>query len=74
MGYKRGWPDLFFPEPRGGFHGLFIELKIKGGKVSPEQIEVNGLLNDRGYHATVCYGFEEAQQTISFYMNMPGPR
>ena len=25
----RAWPDIFFPEPRGIFKGLFIELKIE---------------------------------------------
>ena len=26
-GYKKGFPDLFFYEPRQGFNGLAIELK-----------------------------------------------
>ena len=30
-GYKRGFPDLQITEARGGFFGLFLELKtIKG--------------------------------------------
>lgn len=27
MGLRKGFPDLFFPYARGGYHGLFIELK-----------------------------------------------
>ena len=30
-GYKRGFPDLFFYEPREGFMGLAIELKRPQG-------------------------------------------
>ena len=37
-GYKRGFPDVFIYEPRGGFHGLSIEMKKeKGGVVSKHQ-------------------------------------
>jgi hypothetical protein len=37
-GMKRGYPDIFLPVPRNGYHGLFIELKRRySGSVSPEQ-------------------------------------
>ncbi len=29
-GYKAGFPDLFIYEARNGYHGLAIELKVKG--------------------------------------------
>ena len=28
-GLNAGWPDLFLPVARHGYHGLFIELNIK---------------------------------------------
>lgn len=28
QGVKAGVPDLFLPVPRGGYHGLYIELKF----------------------------------------------
>ena len=36
-GYKKGFPDMFFYEPRQGFNGLAIELKRDMGRATPEQ-------------------------------------
>ena len=30
---KRGYPDLFIAEPRGCYHGLYLEIKKDGEKV-----------------------------------------
>jgi hypothetical protein len=69
-GMKRGIPDINFPVSRGGYHGLFIELKKIGGRVSPEQKIWLSDLRDQGYMAVVCYGFDEARQTIEEYLEM----
>ena len=38
MGVKPGVPDLHLPIARGGFHGLYVEMKrLDGGRVSSEQ-------------------------------------
>ena len=38
-GMRKGYPDLFLPVARGGYHGLYVELKRKkGGKVSDAQM------------------------------------
>ena len=37
QGYKKGFPDLFFYEPRGEHHGLAIELKRDKGRATPDQ-------------------------------------
>jgi VRR-NUC domain. len=74
-GYKKGLPDLMIFEPRGSYHGLFVEMKaplIKSisqkGRTSPEQLEWQEKLNERGYMAIVCYGFEEAKKAIDGYL------
>jgi hypothetical protein len=50
------------------YHGLFIELKTKKGKIQKNQQEWLNYLKDARYYATVCYGFEEARDTIVNYL------
>ncbi|MBS7354980.1 MAG: VRR-NUC domain-containing protein [Eubacteriales bacterium] len=69
QGVKRGVPDMCLPVPRGGFNGLYIELKrVKGGTVSDEQREWIAALAEQGYKAVVCRGAEEAIGTIKEYL------
>lgn len=69
-GVKSGVPDLMLPVARHTKHGLYIELKrIKGGTVSKEQKDWLAYLNEAGYVAVVCKGFEEARDTILEYLN-----
>lgn len=70
-GLLPGVPDLCVPIPSCGKHGLYIELKRQGpgSKISPEQEDVVERLNNNGYMATVCYGFEEAKSVVEDYLN-----
>lgn len=69
QGVKRGVPDMCLPVPRGGFNGLYIELKrVKGGTVSDEQREWIAALNSQGYKAIICHGAEEAIEQIRGYL------
>ena len=68
LGYRKGWPDLFFAEPRGGFHGLFIELKTKTGRLSPEQRTILVELDSLGYKCAVTRTQMEAIHIIDDYM------
>ena len=71
MGTKAGYPDLILDIARKGYHGLRIELKrSKGGKVSAEQKQRLQLLNNEGYLAVVCKGYDEALDAIKDYMGI----
>ena len=70
QGVKAGIPDIFLPVARGGFHGLYIEMKRrKGGRVSVEQKKMLLALRDQGYRTEVCEGWEVAKKTILEYLN-----
>ena len=69
QGVKAGIPDLFLPCARGGFHGLYIEMKRrKGGRVSIEQKKAIIALREQGYRVEVCEGWEKARDVIKEYM------
>ena len=69
QGVKAGIPDLFLPCARGGFHGLYIEMKRrKGGRVSIEQKKTIIALREQGYRVEVCEGWEKAREVIKEYM------
>lgn len=53
-GLSPGIPDLHWPVPRNGFHGLWIEAKrLKGGCLSEEQRWWGDQLRAQG-HFVVC--------------------
>ena len=73
MRYKRegmvaGIPDLFLPFPVGQYHGLFLEMKTRRGRVSQIQDECITYLRSVGYAVAVCRGWEEAQAVLMTYM------
>ena len=69
-GVRKGVPDIFLPFPCGGFHGLYIEMKVADrtkGRVSKEQEEFMHEAIMLGYECVVCYGAEEAKQAVMKY-------
>src|SRR5688572_28901745 len=69
-GKKSGVPDIVLPAARGGYHGLFIELKRTiGGVVFAEQQAWRLALTDQGYYVAICEGSEAAQQVITWYLD-----
>lgn len=69
QGVKAGVPDICLPVPRGGYHGLYIELKRrKGGGLSEEQAVWIDRLNRLGYRAVVCRGWDAARAEIEDYL------
>lgn len=73
MGVKAGVPDLFLPVPRGGCHGLFIELKAPRGRLSDYQRGWIESLKASGYAVSVCYGCDEARRDILRYLELEKP-
>ena len=67
-GLIAGVSDIFLMCPKGGWHGLFIELKSEKGKLQPNQVEFMGRATLLGYMSVVCYGFEEAKDLITEYL------
>ena len=72
IGLKPGFPDLFILEPRNGYHGLAVEMKRIGGRVSENQWIWIHRLNSKGYVARVCYGADEAIALIKKYLTGQG--
>ena len=67
-GVKAGVPDLFLPVPRGGYHGLFVEMKAGKNKTTEKQDVWITDLRQQGYKVVVCYGCEEAMTEIKEYL------
>lgn len=69
LGVKSGVPDLVFAEPRGQFHGLYVEMKRrKGGKESEAQKKWRADLWLRGYKSVVCAGVDDAILQLNGYL------
>ena len=68
MGVKSGVPDIFLLIPRDGYHGLVVELKRKGGKASPEQMDWLDNQMREGYCVAICEGWETAKDFILKYL------
>lgn len=67
-GLLTGVPDLFLAIPNKKYHGYFIELKTKSGKLTPQQKECIIMLNEQGYLAECVYGALHAQMRIENYL------
>lgn len=78
-GVKNGVSDISLPVRRGNFSGLYIEMKkpdlkpktekSKGG-LSDEQIEFGKFVIEQGFCFKVCYGWEDAQAILVWYLNI----
>lgn len=78
---NRGFPDIMIFHPNDKYHGLFIEMKKDGEKILrkdgevfgdrhlQEQSEIISHLNEKGYLAAFCIGYESAVNLIKSYMD-----
>jgi hypothetical protein len=69
-GLKKGVLDVRCDEARKGWHGLAIEMKRKGGIVSPEQLAYMKYLTRAGVLAYVCYSWVEAARVVIYYFDL----
>lgn len=68
-GMKKGKPDINLPVPRGGFCGLWIELKALGGqKPKGDQKRILEHLGQVGNAVFACKGSAAAIRTIKAYV------
>jgi hypothetical protein len=69
-GLKAGVPDMCLPVARGGWHGLFIELKVGRNKPSEAQLIWIYRLQLQGYRCCVAYGADQAIQILRDYLGI----
>lgn len=67
-GLKAGVPDVCLPVPRGEYGSLYIELKVGSNQPTATQKAWITLLREHGAKAVVCYGWDEAAETITDYL------
>ncbi|WP_145482196.1 VRR-NUC domain-containing protein [Yersinia rohdei] len=70
LGLSKGVPDLFLALPRGGYAGLWIEMKTLNGKPTPDQNHWLNKMNEIGYLATIKFSCAETAKTITEYINI----
>jgi hypothetical protein len=71
-GVKAGVPDCCLPVARGRFYSLWLELKRadRSNHPTPAQAEWIECLRSYGHMAVVCYGAQEAIDTIKAYLGI----
>ncbi len=78
-GLAPGYPDLSLMEARGGYFGMFVELKRSRRYSESEMASKSwqlqdkwlALLNRNGYLALRCFGFGEAKERLEMYLSWP---
>jgi hypothetical protein len=68
-GVKSGILDLWLPVARHGYHGLVIEMKTTGGRVSPAQQQWIDALRVQGYRVVVCWQWLDAVHELEMYLD-----
>ena len=72
-GAKPGVSDLLLAVARGGYHGLWIEMKDEGKtacSLTDDQADHLELMIEQGYLAVWCAGSDAAIDVIIRYLNL----
>lgn len=67
-GVRAGVPDVHLPVARGGYIGLYIEMKYGSNKPTPEQRRWLADLERAGHHCAVCWSADEAWAVLEAYL------
>jgi hypothetical protein len=68
-GVLSGVSDLFLMCSKGHFHGFYIEMKSKGGKLTENQKLFFKHAENKGYLCSKCETFDEFMTAIKTYMS-----
>ncbi len=74
QGVKAGVSDLVVMDARGGWHGLYLELKAtppRNAALAESQREWLALAKARGYREALALGYEEAKAVLREYASWP---
>ena len=63
-----GVPDLCLPVARGGYHGLYMEVKKASGHVRADQWEFMSALCKQGYFVRIANHLGVALEIIENYL------
>lgn len=67
-GLRNGVPDVMLAYPSGGYHGLFIENKVKRRTPNADQLKWHHNLTAAGYKVVTCHSWIEARTEIIIYL------
>lgn len=70
MGMRKGVSDLFIAISCRDYHGAWIELKSKNGRPTPSQSQFLSDMGSQGYYTNVCYGLDDAINSIKWYLKI----
>lgn len=68
-GLRKGVLDLHLPVPRGGCHGLWIEMKAGKNTLTDEQRAEAHKLAEDGYAVAACWDTETAITWTTAYLS-----
>ena len=74
QGVRSGVSDLVIAVPRGGYHGLYLELKATpphDAALAESQRDWLTKMEAQGYCAVLALGVDEARAAITEYMSKP---
>ena len=69
-GVISGMPDLMLFRAKGQYHGLGIEMKAPGGKLTDAQAQVHQALLLRDYKVVTCNSFDSFKKEVDSYLNL----